>query len=301
MNSAAPPIHETLERLRLSLSQAPSDWAETLHLTENEYRAVIAGRKHLQDQALTRLCDRFGLSPQALREGTIDFRSTARIGMPSALPERFLNDNHSRLRTVISLLDGVEDLVGWKVRLELMSGIGLNERMLQDPMTRCSVNLITELCRKMESEYEIGKEGLYQFGAYSTVTHQTSLLARQLSTCRSPRAVYERMFTSLTGLYEFNFEYRIRSLSDTYCVVELWPTPEALAAHGGRPPGTADLCSVRGGVMASLTCYQGLPMASVSEIQCVHRGGACCVFDIDYELAEQSRLTARKAEAQAQQ
>jgi predicted hydrocarbon binding protein len=108
--------------------------------------------------------------------------------------------------------------------------------------------------------------------------------------------MYEMMTEECLPKYiERNCTYRLFSLDEKGCVVDVFPNPDVQDALKTKAFGNPHFCATKVGVTASVTAYKNLPFAKVIETKCVHQGSPFCRFEVDYSLPEQAMQKRQRA------
>ncbi len=280
-----PPISGTIERLRKSSGLAVQNWADEIRVRSQDYVDLAKGHHTYTGADVEKIASNLELGTDSLYSGQIDFRAFARKYQKNTLPEKYHFGQFSKLRTVISVLDGFEDYYGWEARLNVMSALGITEAALSSPESNCSSRLIADVCQEIDAQARPHHLFFLDLGAYSTVTYSDSPLAKVFSRYSTPKELYERSFYELVPEYENNHDYRVVEIGHDYCHVELRPKLAVVDAFGTTRFTNGQNCLVKAGVMSTLVGYLGLPCAHVTETECVYRGNKRCLFEIDFKMA----------------
>jgi hypothetical protein len=277
---------DVFEHLRSSASVSLEEWCNLLGMRTRDYLGRSLADPHQREMAAARAAEFFSLSVDDVLEGRIDFRSIERDleGDPQMSPEHLVG--FSRVRTVITSLDALEDFWGWRARKMAMRRLGMTERFVSDPAREVSMKLVTDLCSHLSAEKSFDADRFYELGAYSVVANQNTELDRTYRSCRTPGEMYEHMWGDLLPLYELNTHYRALRLTSTGCRLQARTRPEAAELAGVKHLGSEGVCGYKAGLFASIPSYVGLSHSDVVEVQCVHRDGAdSCIFDITFPEA----------------
>lgn len=290
-------LPNTLERLRDSLDLSVREWASMLEVTERAYRSQLSGasRITLEQSVIESLADELEITPEAIMTGDIDFSVVAkrRVGLATALPERFAKSAYSKVRTSSHLLDYIEMHLGWRARSQVLRRFQLNDSIFADLDYEINVLFISELCERLHRE-GMPLESFYEMGKLSVISNLNGSLSTLFSKEPGPKSLYERCFNELISkYYDRNFDYRLASLGDDRCVVFAKPREQVLDELRLCALGNSATCAARAGTFASLTGYLGLPDAEVIESECIHRGGSHCRYDIDFHKARHHYLAHR--------
>ncbi len=284
------PIQEKLERVRAELDLDFQTFGSRLDLTESAYRRFIADpTSPISKLPLGRLAEETGLTSHFFDADNLDFRAELHhLHSERALPKQYLNKSTSRLRSVISILDGVEDLFNWRLRKSILKNVGLSEGMLKSPLQECSIQLGEDICNSLIEDHGFSSERLFWLGAYSSVTYQDSPESQVLKTASAPSDIYERIFPDLISKFERHHSFRVLSKSEESIHVALVPRPESVDLNGSHRFGGSVMCEIRAGVIASLPAYLGHGIAHINKMSCVHWGAPYCSYEIELDHLNRS-------------
>ena len=149
----------------------------------------------------------------------------------------------------------------------------------------------SDICNFIGEKYKTPPSLLQKIGAHSATVNKNSILGRALSIHKTPKSLYENIFTDLVHrFYDKNQIYKILKLTDEYCVVELNFREEVKDLLRLKTPGNLFACHSIAGSISSLTGYLDLPYSKVSKIDCLHLGGCSCKYLIDFSIAQQFQI-----------
>lgn len=295
--SRRPPLSDTVERIRMTRQLSLDEWVDRIRVSKPTYLNFVHGRQQLTSNDLDRIAESAALNPNEIIDGKVDFKTLAMNSEADtgSLDERYLCGKFSRLRTVISVLDGVEEYLGWRARLDVMATLNLSEKLLSDPLQTCNIRLISDICSTVRTKYRADLSLFSGLGAHSTVTYAGTPLAHEFAKYETPGKLYEAAFGPMVPQYEHNHSYQILTLSDEFCSVAVTPFQKVKDEFKSHFISNAENCSVKAGLMSTILGYIGLPCSHVTEIECIYRGNKRCVFDVDFEFS--SRVYKQRKEA----
>ncbi len=284
-------VWNTLERIRSSLDLSTDHWQSILRMTEEEIRLAASGKGPLLENAIIRLSESLDLDPDAVMQGTLDFKALRARGqgVTDFLPERYSVASKSKRRTSAHILDFLEISRGWRARQKALRRFQISEAVFSNLDGQINILFLQDLCDYLISE-GFSLRDLYKIGQYSTLTNQGSQLASIYRQLGVPKLAYEVGFTELVQkYYEQNYTYRLLKLEDGKCTVEAVINPEVGEALRSKSYGNSGVCAAKCGTMASITAYISLPCSKVREISCIHNDDPSCMFEIDFTVPEEIR------------
>jgi hypothetical protein len=285
--NSRPSILETLERCRITLKLDVSGWCEILGLTRDEFLTIRKGLMEIPAFSILYAAEFLSLTPGELVTGQLDYPRLARriLGPGRPLPERYSTAAFSKTRSPITVLNYIEQRIGWRERIWHLRRLGLDDGFFVDPTEQINIRFITDLLQSLSDE-GFSDAAIFEMGAHSLHTNRGTVLSQVYSQSRRPSEIYEHMFGDLQKQYEMNCDYSIVKMTGTSCVVESRSRKSVADELRVRSLGSHGICGLRTGIMSSATGYLGLPFAKVSVHGCEHSGDAACRFEIDFEKAK---------------
>jgi hypothetical protein len=263
-------------------------WSELLCICPKDYESRADHSTILiRGQDLIGLAAHVELSPEALIEERVDFKALAAhsTGAVGYLPEKYSTAPRSKVRTSAHLLDCIEARLGWKVRSRLLRKFQVTESLIGDADARINIRFLTDLCAEL-SRLGISELDLREMGAHSLFRNYHTPLGQAFRALKGPQSLLERCFTEIIQeSYDQNHLYTLQKLDQTECVVRVSCNPEVSDALRAVKLGSSHVCQAREGTFSSLSGYQNLPFAEVSERKCIHRGDSTCEYVIRFESA----------------
>lgn len=277
-----PALADRLERLRVTGRVSHQEWFDLLGVPWLEYLHFRSGQRALPDSALDKVAARFSLPIHHLVTGQIDFSQIeTRLAGDLRLPEIYTKAAHGRRRTSITSVEYLEKRHGWRLRLDAVRKLGVNEGVLRDPFAPISMKFITDLCEGLRRR-QFGHEDFVAMGAYGYDGNKNTVVGRMFSQMRSPAELYEFFFGESLKLFEQNCSYTITRMDQDGLTLEVLSDPHVAAEAGVRHLGSASVCSLKVGFIGALTRYLGLGTAEMHETCCVHKGDEVCRFELKF-------------------
>jgi hypothetical protein len=297
MQMPSPALLETVERIRscaaFDRGSGRRHWLDIIGIRKKDYQAFLSGERELTETSVQGLASYLGVEADSIMHGTVDFRALAvqKGDGRKTLPEAYMVAAFGRRRTTITSFDYIEKRLGWRARVETLRKFKVNEAVLSDPMASINMQFLSDVAEYLHSRYGSKACDFFQMGAYSPVGNRKSLIGEILSTAKSPADAYEILFDGLIKFFEQNTRYTFVRLNDEGCVIDVTSYRYVAEALGLRHLGNRHICELKGGFLASIPLYLGLPLAGVTETQCVHRGDSVCRYEIVFPTS--GRLSER--------
>lgn len=287
----------TVERLQSGTAsrsgRARRRWLEVLELSKRTYQEFLTGRRGLSEASIESLARHLELDPSDILSGNVNFQAvSARLGDgEKTLPEAYSVAAFGRRRTTITSFDFIEKKLGWRTRAEILRRFKINETVLTDFMAPINMQFMTDVADYLKKRHGVGERTFFEMGAHSAVGNRHTLIAEVLSAARSPAEAYEILFGGLIKFFEQNTRYSIASLDADGCTIDVVSYKYVAEALGVRHLGSREICSLKGGFLASIPLYIGRPLADVTETKCVHRGDELCRYEVLFVSAPLGRAS----------
>lgn len=277
---------ETFERIRLTTDVDQSTWHEVMQMPAKDYFNLRTGKTPITEKVVERVSDHFELNITDLLKGRIDFTQLALkyADENHELPEVYSKAAFGRKRTSITSMNFLEKYIGWRIRLDAMKNLGVNEKDLQDPFSPISMKFITDLCSYLHTR-QFSDRDLISMGAFSYEGNKNSVVAQLYSDLSTATEAYEFFFNDCMKLFEQNCFYKITQSHATGMTVNYITNPHVAAESGVAHLGNEHVCQLKIGIISNITCYIGLPASQIQKIACVHKGDSVCTLDITYPKA----------------
>lgn len=284
-----PAVVETFERLRLTAKIANKDWFDLLEVQWIDYHEMKSGQIPVSEKILERVAQYFDLTSEQIITGRVDFTGLAlRFDQnPQPLPERYLKAAYGKRRTSITSIDYLERALGWRLKLDALTELGVSMSALCDPFAPVSMQMISDLVSYLHRR-QFCSSDFFAMGAYSYEANKDSLVGLLFSRSRSIQEVYELFFGDAMKIFEQNCSYKITHLTSDHLTLEVLTNPDVGAEAGVRHLGNRHLCDLKRGMISATTRYVGLTNAMVRETSCVHRGDTTCRFEVDFSTSRQA-------------
>lgn len=273
---------DNVEHLRSVSYLEEKDWLDLLQVSWKNYQQFRMGMKPLSDNSISSLGEFFGIQPQAIFTGNIDFKNLA-ISLEKntvSLPEQYLESSYSRRRTTITSIEYIEKIFGWKLKQDILKHFGVRESALQDPYAKINVKFIIQICEYLRQRQFTDKD-FFGMGAYSVIGNRNSLLEKTFRQMKSVQDVLYFLINDMTPLFEVNSTYKYVQLNANEGVMIMKSIPDIAHELGVKRLGSPEICLLKSGICASAPSYIGLPYAKVTHTTCEHRGDDACRFHID--------------------
>jgi hypothetical protein len=274
-----------LERTRDKLEIAKKDWANSyLHITEEDYEAILARKQELSAFALFNLSEKLWINPSDLESGTIDLDSLVQVqkGQKNYVHPRYTVAAKSRKHTVLNSLSFVGRHRGFHLRTVVNRHFQIHDDFwstgLMDPI---NIQFVSDLMRFLRSRGLTDNEFL-GMGMNSFSILKDTEVGNRFSRTRSLPEIYETLIYELIRHYDGNCRYRISNLTEDGCIIESVSDEDVASALEVPNTGCEEICLFRAGVFTSLPNYIGIREASVHQTRCVHWGDSHCRFVVDF-------------------
>ncbi len=280
LNSSLP---ETFERIRLTTNVSQHDWFDILQVTWLDYQKFKLGKWEPVEKLTERIGNHFNINSRDVLAGNINYSALAMKfeEKNKQMPERFSKAAFNRMRTSISSVNFLENVAGWRLRLDVIRRLDITEKMLQDPFAPISIILLTDLCDYL-SQRQFQKKDFFEMGAYTFESDRQSLVPKLFSEISNPKESYEFLFNDCMNLWQQTSDFKLTDISNSTATVEFLTNRDAAAEVGIRHLGSAHVCQIKLGCVSNVPRYSGRPAARVKELACVHRGDDVCRFELDF-------------------
>lgn len=286
-------IWPTLNRIQLSLGFSYAQMADFCHLTLKRFLSLKAANKDLPLENAFFLCDHFNIGIEKLVTGNIDFIALVQqfTGNSGYVPERYLESANSKRRTVINILNYIENDFGWESKFRYLQRFQMSESMFLDADAPINLRYSVDLCNTLLKEAR-NPEVLLKIGRNSVKTHKNSEMGKTLSKARNLSELFEMMFPEVLEKYiEKNIRWKIISMGNNKCVLEGSPDHDIVGVLGKENVFASSGSYVREGFVSSIPGYLGYNHAPIKRLSCVSQGDTTTRFALDFNPIIRSKKT----------
>ncbi|MGK5085056.1 hypothetical protein WDW37_17340 [Bdellovibrionota bacterium FG-1] len=282
--SALPPVWQTLNRIQETLSLSDSAMADLMRLTSRDFTNLKTRNVEPLIRSTMALAEVINVGFDSLVTNAIDYVALSRqfFGNECYIPEKYVYGASSKRRSVVNLLDYVEQRLGWERRLQILRRFQMTEAMFTDPDAPINLRLSVDIGSWVLKQYR-NEQLLVEMGRNAVNTHRNSPMGIELQKARNLRELFEMMCEFVLEKYiEKNFKWSIRFHDATTCSIDGVPDRELIPVIGANYINSRVGCLVRTGFMASIPGYLNFPTIEVKKTKCVSAGDGLCRFELDF-------------------
>ncbi len=276
-------LAKRLKKLHQVLDISASSFSELMNVSAKEYKSIVNLKDDLPIDSFYLLCDHLKINGDALVNNKIDYSTlhSQFHGKTISVPEKFKVGAYSRRRTIINYLEYIEANCGYDLRYSLLKYLQMTEAAFVNPDKKININCFTEILTFLR-KLNFKDNDILRVGGHFLNIHKETAIGKTLSVQNSYRDIYECFFNELINLHEQNCTYFLHKFTDSSCVVDCITNHEVADALKTNKIGSIDVCNYKRGVLMILPLFIGLPIATVGEIKCMHKGDVFCRFEIKY-------------------
>lgn len=267
-------IWSRIETIRIALDLSYADLAESLQLTESELLKLRADKREPTVKSVMAFCDALNIGFSTFMTGDIDIVALVKQfqGEPRYIPEKYTVKANSKKRTVINLLNFIEENFGWERKVRMLRYFQMNEAMFEDPDGDINLRLAVDLSdylRKIVTTDSV----FLEMGKNAVATYKNTEIGRALEKARRPIELFEMMFDGLSEKFvEKNFSWSIVKKGSSGIVIEGVPNDDIFSSLGENYLRSKSGSLIRQGFISSIPEYLGYSDAPISTLKCVSHG-----------------------------
>lgn len=267
-------IWSRIETVRIALDLSIADLAELLHMSESELLKLRADKREPTVSSVMAFCDALNIGFSTFMTGDIDTVALVKQfqGEIRFMPEKYTVKANSKKRTVINLLNFIEENFGWERKTRMLRYFQMNEAMFEDPDGDINLRLAVDLSDYLK-KIVTSDSVFLDMGKNAVATYKNTEIGKTLENARRPMELFEMMFDGLSEKFvEKNFSWSIVKKGSTGLVIEGLPNPDIFDSLGENYLRTKSGSLIRQGFISSIPEYLGYNDAPISTLKCVSQG-----------------------------
>jgi hypothetical protein len=275
-------LWEVIHRIQVTLNYNDFQMANMLQLLPTELERARQQKKDLSIKSAMSLSKQLNIGFEALITNQIDYKALVQhqAGNVCFIPKRYQCSALSRRRTVVNLLNYIEQKFGWEKKISLLRRFQMNESMFLAPNESINLCFSVDLAGEI-FKYQKQESTLIEMGIHAANTHRHSPIGTSLSHARAVHEAFEMMFGGLLSEYvEKNFAWKLTKIHQYGCELEGRPNPDLKKDIPESYIQSQAGCLIRKGFIMSIPCYLNMPFATARKLSCVSQGDPSCRFEV---------------------
>lgn len=274
----------SIHQIQNALSMNDHELAEALELTNREFQKSKLNLNSPSIRHVSNLASHLELNLESLFSGNIDFKCLAQRfygDRSEAIPEQYIQDAKSKRRTVLSILNYIESILGYSKRAMVLKQFQLNEAVFMKPNESIHLNLALDIANYL---YNINKNEsiLYNMGTFSILNYKNTNITESIDEAKNSVEAYERMFCDISPRYlEKNYRWEIASVKNNLMVIKGHPNEQLRQEIKKNPIKHYLGCIIRSGFIGGMANYLNNHPKQVIKYQCVSKGDPFCSYHVE--------------------
>lgn len=286
--------YSNLEKLRLHLDKSHQDWADSLALSQTEYKKhYLNSCWNLPFKSLVNICDLYKIDSEAVSTSRFDAWAAAEHFHENYghLPERYTIAKFSKRRTMLNILRHIEDAFGTHVSVRIMRYLQLTPQILHAIDANTNVLMAVDILETIKRTLP-NDDYIFTLGRNSVVQTKNSPISTALASCRSVEEIYEKFLDQEVRYHEKNHFYRYELTRQSQIIVESKQSAEVGELLKNPLYGSDEVCTFKAGVISAIPQYIGGQNLPVKKLTCIHHGHATCRWLVNTEQNPKLKLLA---------
>lgn len=287
-----PNLWETLTRIQWALHIEDALLAEMLGLPLKRMRSLRNAGSAPPAANLFGVADCFHLSIENLLNGSVDFQALTEFFRMNLnyIPDRYAESAFSKRRAALPVLTFLQKRYGDYTLDRHLRHFQVRREAFSQHDERINIQFLVDLCSHL-NRLGFSESDFIDIGRFSVDANRGGAIEKAFQALRTPGSFYEELVDGLVNRYDENWNYSLQRLTSDVASVRLTQRPEVSEAMKTDKMGSALLCSLKGGVGASLLGFKHLPHAQVQHTRCIHRGDSECLYEFDFTEANRAVRT----------
>ncbi|MBT3980224.1 MAG: hypothetical protein HOE90_02660 [Bacteriovoracaceae bacterium] len=259
------------------------EMARILQVGESEFKQILADKKKFPIFAFQEMLNVLNVDFNSAILDSVDYKFLLDSfeGNVDSLPKYFAKGAFGKKRTVINILDYIEENYGLVYKTSLLREFQLKEHHFSDPEAAINNNFITDL---LGSLYERGHDlnEVSKMGEQSYYSNKHGALGKILSQFSTPQEVFACIVEEIIDRFDRNFDYEIHKMNGELCEIRVRSNSDVADILEKKNLGNLPLSVSKVGVMSTFPMYAGFPKASVNLSKSIHLGDSYCSYHINF-------------------
>lgn len=255
-----------LETIKDSLLLDDEKFSQYLGLSYKTYKKALESKVYLPLSCVFELAERLNFHLEDLID--INFKLKTSLQNTNLL-ERYSHATYSHTKSIINLINYLENCRGIRAKINLLRKFQLSEEFITNPQNKANIFLISDIVEYLKNTYRFSNEEFMAMGQRTPHASDNSFLKSKLLGHTSVQNMYAQFFDDCTHIFDQNCTYRLDSMNENYAIVASIPKKEVLEELGIKLSefGTDAMAITRCGVISSMTWFQygrNIPLRRIS-------------------------------------
>lgn len=267
-----------LDQIRKTFNLKHAELAKVMDLKSEDYADCLFRGVPLSYRTLEKVCKEFGLNLD-------EFHQLASLPDKPILHPKYETKSfkRSRMRSLATIYKGLVWYRSKEYAKEVFRRFQLDEKHLNNTEAYIDLNVGLDILKFLRRDHFEDSQ-IKQLGTSSVQANRKSPLSQKLRQYKSPQEIYRAMHEELMDLFDRNWSYKLLSLEDQKCLVEIKTKESTQEVYKKKTVGTREMCLCRQGIYESILFHSHRRFAKIEELRCCYiDGGQTCLYLIKWD------------------
>lgn len=257
--------------------------AHQLHLNIRDFNLFKYEKEDINIGRFEEFLKKINVSAVSIFSNSVDYDKIFHefYGNMDYLQSKYIVGANGKKRTLINILDYIEKTKGKLEKLRILRRFQMSPLQFQNPDELINNNFIVDLLDQLLRDGYSVKE-IIEMGENSYEVIKGTDLGRKFHEQRSKKEILEYIFVEAIDSFDKNFNYSLKKLDSSSCVLQVTQNNDVAQAMGKRKIGSVPLSLLKLGVLSTFSRHIGQRDFDVELVKSAHHGSQFCEYSVKF-------------------